>query len=230
MQKSGFVFTIFLLSLSIQGQVAGRYTDGKDYAVYFEQTRFGLTIKPVLWTATQLLKETSKDHYVVVDRTSRGADFRRDEKGRVTGVAIRGMDGEGLKLVRSNKPLLPVELFLFGRTHEAADAYKSRRQEGLATALETAEQVLERLPTKTKYVIAFPTQLAPQFQTDARFHSLLGFAYVRASDRQSALTSFRRAYELDAANEAGMKALLSIRPGNSEQPQQYPSIRTFDSI
>ena len=61
MQKSGFVFTIFLLSLSIQGQVAGRYTDGKDYAVYFEQTRFGLTIKPVLWTATQLLKETTKD-------------------------------------------------------------------------------------------------------------------------------------------------------------------------
>ena len=36
--------------------------------------------------------------------------------------------------------------------------------------------------------------------------------------------------ELDAANEAGMKALLSIRPGNSEQPQLYPSIRTFDSI
>ena len=210
MQKSGFVFTIFLLSLSIQGQVAGRYTDGKDYAVYFEQTRFGLTIKPVLWTATQLLKETTKDHYVVIDRTSRGADFRRDERGRVTGVAIRGMDGEGLKLVRSNKPLLPVELFLFGRTHEAADAYKARRQEGLATALETAEQVLERLPTKTKYVIAFLTQLAPQFQTDARFHSLLGFAYVRAGDRQSALTSFRRAYELDAANERAISGLYRL--------------------
>ena len=36
--------------------------------------------------------------------------------------------------------------------------------------------------------------------------------------------------ELDAANKAGMKTLLSIRPGNSEQPQIYPSIRTFDSI
>jgi len=36
--------------------------------------------------------------------------------------------------------------------------------------------------------------------------------------------------ELDAANQAGMKTLLSIRPGNSEQPQLYPSIRTFDSI
>ncbi len=36
--------------------------------------------------------------------------------------------------------------------------------------------------------------------------------------------------ELDAANQAGMKTLLSIRPGNSEQPQVYPSTRTFDSI
>lgn len=36
--------------------------------------------------------------------------------------------------------------------------------------------------------------------------------------------------ELDAANQAGMKTLLSIRPGNSEQPQIHPSIRTFDSI
>jgi len=36
--------------------------------------------------------------------------------------------------------------------------------------------------------------------------------------------------ELDAANEAGMKTLLSIRPGNTPQEDRYPSIRTFDSI
>jgi len=36
--------------------------------------------------------------------------------------------------------------------------------------------------------------------------------------------------ELDAASEAGMKTVLSIRPGNSEQPQGYSSISTFDSI
>jgi len=38
--------------------------------------------------------------------------------------------------------------------------------------------------------------------------------------------------ELDAANQAGMKTLLSIRPGNAPQPheEQYPSIRSFDEI
>jgi enolase-phosphatase E1 len=36
--------------------------------------------------------------------------------------------------------------------------------------------------------------------------------------------------ELDAANEAGMKTLLSIRPGNEPQRKQYPSIRSFDEI
>jgi enolase-phosphatase E1 len=35
--------------------------------------------------------------------------------------------------------------------------------------------------------------------------------------------------ELDAAKESGMKTILSIRPGNSPQPQ-YPSIRSFDEI
>jgi enolase-phosphatase E1 len=38
--------------------------------------------------------------------------------------------------------------------------------------------------------------------------------------------------ELDAANEAGMKPVLSIRPGNEPQQnaERYNSIRTFDSI
>ena len=38
--------------------------------------------------------------------------------------------------------------------------------------------------------------------------------------------------ELDAANEAGMKAVLSIRSGNESQQnaERYSSIRTFDSI
>ena len=35
--------------------------------------------------------------------------------------------------------------------------------------------------------------------------------------------------ELDAANRAGMKTILSIRPGNEPQPP-YPSIRSFDEI
>jgi enolase-phosphatase E1 len=38
--------------------------------------------------------------------------------------------------------------------------------------------------------------------------------------------------ELAAANEAGMKTLLSIRPGNTPQShaEQYPSIHSFDEI
>ena len=35
--------------------------------------------------------------------------------------------------------------------------------------------------------------------------------------------------ELEAANQAGMKTIMSIRPGNAAQPQ-YPSIRSFDEI
>jgi enolase-phosphatase E1 len=36
--------------------------------------------------------------------------------------------------------------------------------------------------------------------------------------------------ELDAANDAGMKTLLSIRPGNELQEERYPSIHSFDEI
>src|SRR5215210_1566070 len=93
--------TVFLFAIATNAEYAGRYTDGKDYAVYFEQTKYGLTIRPVMWTATQLLRETAKDKFEVVDRTSRGAEFRRDASGRVVGVSIVGMDGEGLNLIRS---------------------------------------------------------------------------------------------------------------------------------
>ena len=95
---------VILLTISINAQYAGRYTDGEDYAVYFEQTKYGLTIRPVIWTATQLLRETSKDKFEVVDRISRGADFTRDQSGEVVGVVVRGMDGEGLNLRRGDAP------------------------------------------------------------------------------------------------------------------------------
>jgi enolase-phosphatase E1 len=36
--------------------------------------------------------------------------------------------------------------------------------------------------------------------------------------------------ELDAANQAGMKTLLSMRPGNAPQHEEYPSIHSFDEI
>lgn len=36
--------------------------------------------------------------------------------------------------------------------------------------------------------------------------------------------------ELDAANDAEMKTMLSIRPGNAPQKAEYPSVHTFDEI
>jgi enolase-phosphatase E1 len=35
--------------------------------------------------------------------------------------------------------------------------------------------------------------------------------------------------ELEAASQAGMKTIMSIRPGNEPQ-SQYPSIHSFDEI
>ena len=122
MKHAAFLtMTVSLLVLSMTAfgksglsDYAGRYTNGKDFAVYFEITKYGLTIRPVLWTATQLLRPIGANSFEVVDRTSRGADFVRDAGGKVVGVKIRGMDGEGLELRKSFAPLLPVELFLDG--------------------------------------------------------------------------------------------------------------------
>ena len=205
---SVFLGTIILFTFPINAQFAGRYTDGKDYAVYFEQTQYGLTIRPVMWTATQLLREKSKDKFEVVDRTSRGADFQRDRAGRVTRVSIRGMDGEGLQLRRSDAPLLPVELLLAGRGRQAANEYVSRNE--LAKAIQTAEQVLMRLPTKTTSVVEFLNELSPKLASDAKFHCLLGYALVQAGDRRAALVSFKRAYELDPRDEKTISALARL--------------------
>jgi tetratricopeptide (TPR) repeat protein len=200
--------TVLLFCCGAYGQYAGRYTDGKEYAVYFEQTQYGLIIRPVMWTATQLLRPTSKDKFEVVDRRSRGADFRRDKGGRVNGVAIRGMDGEGLELRRAEGPLLPLELLLSGRTREAANDYVARHE--FAKAIETARKVLERLPTRTNDVVSFLSYVAPHFQSDAKFHTLLGYALVQAGNRTAALTSFKRAYELDPHDKESISALARL--------------------
>ncbi|MEO8574169.1 MAG: prolyl oligopeptidase family serine peptidase [Pyrinomonadaceae bacterium] len=220
----GFLIAVFFLfSFSIQAQFAGRYTNGEDYAVYFEQTKYGLTIRPVLWTATQLLRKTSKDQFEVVDRVSRGAGFQRDEAGRVTGVTIRGMDGEGLNLRRADAPLLPLELLVADRPIEAASDYVARGES--AKGLEAAEQVLYRLPTKTNSVVAFLNGLAPHFRTDSNFYRLRGFALVQAGDRAAALKSFRQAHELDPIDAETISALARLkafRSGSNDHPWKIP--------
>lgn len=201
---------VLSFAAAAHGQISGRYTDGRDYVVYFKQTKYGPSIRPVLWTATQLLKGIGKDKFVVVDRPSRGAEFQRDPKGRVTGVVIRGMDGEGLHLVRSDGPLLPVELLLSGKTREAVRRYAQRGPEGLSTAVEIARRVLERQPTKTRLVVGFLKALSPHFASDAPFNSLLGFAYVQAGDRHRAAESFRLAHRLDPTNEDAISGLFRL--------------------
>ena len=217
MRKIPGILTIFLLAFfSVSAQYAGRYTDGRDYAVYFQQTKYGLTIRPVIWTATQVLRETSKDKFEVVDRASRGAEFKRDRSGRVVGVSIRGMDGEGLDLRKTDAPLLPVELFLAGSVRRAADGYIARGD--TKTAVDVAEQVLRRIPTKTNLVVAFLRRLAPRFTRDVRFQTLLGDALIQAGDRKNALANYRRAHGLDANNSdvisrlARLKA-VPVKPG-----------------
>ena len=205
------VFFLFLLqpgfAVAQKYPHAGRYTDGSDYAVYFENTKYGLTIRPVLWTATQLLRQTERDKFEVADRASRRANFIRDRDERVIGVKITGMDGEGLTLVRKSAPPLPVELLLEGKTREAANVYLKRGDEGAAKALEVAEQVLFRLPTQTRNVISFLAALTPRMKMSAKFYSLLGQAYVQAGDRRSGIASFRQSHKLDPNNAEAIAAL-----------------------
>ena len=205
-------FFLFFIQASAQTfPQAGRYTDGADYAVYFENTKYGLTIRPVLWSATQLLRETEKDKFEVVDRTSRRADFIRDGEQRVIGVKITGMDGEGLTLVSKVGPPLPVELLLAGKTREAASGYLDRGDAGSEKAMEIAGQVLQRLPTQTRNVIAFLTALEPRLKASAEYHSLLGSAYVQLEDRRSGIASFKRAYEIDPQNREAIAALTRLK-------------------
>jgi hypothetical protein len=203
----GSTLLALLLSAGVNAQFAGRYTDGKDYAVYIEQTAYGLTIRPVLWTATQLLRENGKDHFVVVDRKTRTVDFTRSQSGGISGIVIHGMDGEGLELRRSEQPMLPIELLLAGRSTEAVKDYLARGDEGKRRMIEAATQVRRRLPTKTRSVINFLLEGAPHFTNVAEFHKQLGLAYVQAGDRPRARVSLRRFYRLDPADQEVISAL-----------------------
>jgi len=216
-------FLGFLLALPISGQAgsslhsyAGRYSDGKDYAVYFGVTKYGLTIRPVLWTATQLLRNTNVDSFEVVDRTSRRADFVRDGTGKVVGVNIRGMDGEGIVLRKSEEADLSIELLLNGKTALAANRYLKRGSEGLNAALAGAEKVFQRYPTKRASIVAFLHRLSPQFKRNVKFYSLLGYAQIASGKRSTARHSFEAAYAIDPTNEDAISGLarLNALPSN----------------
>jgi len=193
-------------------EYAGRFTDDGDVAVYFEVTRYGLTVRPLLWTATQLLRETSHDNFEVTDRTTRSVSFYRDTEGKIAGVEIRGIlpGSEPRKLRRSDAPLLAAEVFLNGNIAGAFRTYQARGQAGLDNALEFAEQVLDHLPTRTAHAVAFLGMLEPSFRDTARFQSLYGYALVQAGRRAEALPHFQRAHRLDPSNKDAISALARL--------------------
>lgn len=210
-----------------RSEFSGRYTDGKDFAVYFERTQYGLTIRPILWTATQLLRPTGRDTFEVVDRTSRGARFIRNSHGQIIAVAITGMDGEGLDLRRSKAPLLPTEMLLSGNVSAAVRKFKSVWPTGVDEALNTAEKVFDRLPTKRPLVVRFLNDLQSEFQREPKYFVLLAKSYVATGDRASARRSFQLAYRLDPKNEDAISGLamlnalpVDVKP--SKQPWKLP--------
>lgn len=210
------IFVILLYSLSSASQsnsraeYVGRYTDGVDYVVYFEETRFGMTLRPALWTATQLLQQTGTDEFIVADRTERGATFQRDARGQVTGVKIRGMEGEGLDLTKANHPLLPIELLLRGRGRESAREYMKRNDRDPARMLTAAERVFNRFPSNVSAVVDFLSSLAPKYSSNSKLYTMLAHAYVAQGDRPAALKSFRRAYQLEPTNREAVSGLARL--------------------
>jgi pimeloyl-ACP methyl ester carboxylesterase len=207
-------------------EYAGRYTDGVDYVVYFENSNYGLTLRPALWTATQLLKQTAADDFTVVDRDTRGAKFQRDAGGRITGVTIRGMEGEGLHLLRADAKLLPIEVLLSGKGAAAAREYLATTTDAKRIT-DAAERLLSRFPSKASAAVDFLSAARRRFTRDVKLNVLLGSANVAAGRRAAALASFRLAYELDPNNKDAVSglALLHALPANykdREKPWRLP--------
>lgn len=192
------------------GEYTGRYTDGKDFVVYFEKTKYGLAMRPALWTATQLLQRGAKDRFYVIDRTSRSAKFNRGPDGRVTSVTITGMEGEGLLLARSSG-LLPVELLLAGKSLAATRTSSGAGIFDPVRTLNLAERVLVRFPTRARAVTQFLSALSSKFSNSARYHVLLGNAYVAAGNRKLAAASFKRAHKLDLKNADAISGLARLK-------------------
>lgn len=191
-------------------EFAGRYTDGEDYVVYFERSGYGLTVRPALWTATQLLSGNGADRFVVADRPARTVVFRRDGARRVTGVVIRGFDGEERTLSRAGPRLLPVELLLAGRGREAARAYLADGALDVGRVTRLAERVLTGFPSKSASVVSFLSIIATRFQESAALHTLLGYAQVAAGERQSARRSFLKAYRLSPNDKDAISGLARL--------------------
>jgi dienelactone hydrolase len=198
-------------SVEAVADYAGRYTDGEDYVVYFEAHHQGLVIRPALWTARQLLVQKGADHFVVVDRPAREATFQRDGGKGVTGVTIRGFDGDERKLLRQTRGQLPVELLLAGKGLEAARAYLSRGVTDIGNLVKLGERVLYSFPSRPRAVVRFASELASRFPASAELHTLLGYAHVAAGDRAAAVKSFRRAYGLEPTNKDAVSGLARLK-------------------
>ena len=117
---------------------------------------------------------------------------------------------------------------------DVAPAFARWREQGLRISIFSSGSVLAQqllfahteVGDLTPYIDSyFDTKVGKKGEAE----SYRKIAEVMSLEPQQILFISDVVSELDAANEAGMKTLLSIRPGNAPA-EQYPSIRSFDEI
>lgn len=192
---------------------AGAYGAGdaaSDAVVTFTRRRGELLMRPALWSGPMVLRRVAADSFVVSTHPEFGATFVRRSDGCVTGARVRGLSPEGWYGRLDPGSPRPVQLLLDGRPREAARRYVASDPSGTERFVTVGRRVLRSLPTRTSDAVAFLAELGRLLPDAPAVHAALGDALVAAGERAEATRAYRRARELDPANEAATAALTRL--------------------
>ena len=200
-------------------QYAGRFQLPDGSLLVLSDVNGELTARPIFWTSTQALQKKDGDTFGIEGRDDRQIEFIRDAQGCVNAVRIAGFGADGT-FPRAGTPKTPVELLMEGQSEKAAQMMIAAYPNEPAKGVELAQSLLEKRPSQGAYAVRFLSELAKHFPGDAAVFATLGYGEIVAGDRQAARENFRKARELEAANEtakAGLRRLGILAPSAPEK-------------
>lgn len=202
---------------NISSVYVGRYDLRPD--VVFEVKKDGnlLTLLPSFWGSAIILDSIGKDKFESLLHPQTKFEFKRDSNGIITEVVSTGnREIEGVARKLPKKEYKVVELLLNGRGKEAKAKLEHPSEEiSSERIVRLGFNMLRFRPSKAQGTRDFLSAFASKYPKSVDLQQLLGLASLMIDDRQTALNSFRKAFELNPEDAMSSSAVRLLDPENA---------------
>lgn len=198
-------------------EYVGRYALNSDLVFDIKEEDGLLTLLPSFWGSAQIMDSIGKDSFESLLHPRMKFEFIRDSLGQVDSIKSSGNNqiaGTAHKL--SQDEYKAVELLLKGKLEEALAKLNDKNEKlSEERIVGLGFNLIRFRRSKAQVASDLASEFISKYPNSTDLHQIKGLASLLVDDRESALSAFQGAYQIDSTNSMNISALRLLNAENA---------------